>query len=65
MAISRWLATLSLLLAVPLSILAALEGYSRGFYGYAVVPFAFGAIVVAVFGLLLLVVLPKLDERGW
>ena len=65
MEVSRWIATLSLLLAVPVSIWLAYAGYQRDVYPYPAIPFAFGGIVLVSFGLLLFVVLPFLNSRGW
>jgi len=65
MGTTGWIATLTFLLAVPLGIWLSFEGHSFGLYAYSFIPIAFGIIVVLLFGVLLLVVLPKLNDRGW
>lgn len=63
MGATGWVATLTLLLAVPVSIWLALAGHNSGLYGYGLVPVVFGAITVVVLGGLLFGVLPKLNSR--
>jgi ABC-type microcin C transport system permease subunit YejB len=60
-----WVATLTFLLAVPVSIWLSFQGHYLGIYSYGFVPIAFGIIVAVLFGVLLVVVFPKLNERGW
>lgn len=64
MELSGWIASLAFLLTVPASIWLAFEGHNVGFYTYGFIPIAFGLLTAVVFGMLLLVVLPRLN-RDW
>lgn len=64
MGTTGWVATLTFLLAVPVSIWLSFEGHYLGLYSYGLIPIAFGVIVSSLLGVLLFVVLPKLNRRG-
>lgn len=63
MDVSGWVASLVFLLAVPVSIWLSFEGHYLGFYAYGFVPIVFGIIVAGLFAVLLLVVLPALNDE--
>lgn len=62
MEVRGWIASLAFLLAVPATIWLAYEGHNLGFYAYGFIPIAFGIVAAILFGILLVVVLPKLNK---
>lgn len=64
MELSRIVASLTFLVAVPLSILLAYVGHWQGLYDYSLIPIAFGVVAGGLFVVILFGVLPALNRAG-